>query len=188
MDRDKSFERQYTVNVARLKLGEHTDEFFVGSEFFEYFQHDLIQDASVKVSLKIRKNESHLDVTFLLSGSIILPCDRCSEPYPHQIDASPRVFYAFDEDFKAEGQEVMYVDPNEAYLSIIQELYDFINLEVPLRRVPEPEVHLCSPETLRMLGMDERGNPLPEEEHEDQEHEIDPRWEELKKLKDQMEQ
>ena len=154
--------------------------------FFEYFQHDLIRDASVQAVLKIRKNESHLDVTFVLSGKLELPCDRCSELYPHRLEATQRVFYAFDEDFKAEGQEVMYVDPNEAYLSIMQELYDFINLEVPLRRVPEPEVHLCSPETLRMLGLDEKGDPLPEEEKE--EGEIDPRWEELKKLRDQMEQ
>ena len=187
MDKDKSFERQYSINVARLKTGEHTDKFFIGPDFFEYFEHELIREASIEAELKIRKNESHLDVTFILSGDIGLPCDRCGEIYTHKTETSHRVFYAFDEDFKVEDHfDVMYVNRNEAYLSLIQELYDFINLGIPLRRVPEPEIHLCASETLRLLGLDAEGNPIADLEEEDKE--IDPRWEGLKKLKDQMEQ
>ena len=102
MDKKKSFERQYTINVARLKTGEHIDKFFIGPDFFEHFEHELVEEGEINVELKIRKNESHLDVTFVLSGTLGLPCDRCGERFPHKVDASHRVFYAFDEDFKVD--------------------------------------------------------------------------------------
>jgi len=186
MDKKKSLERQYALNVPRLKTGENTDEFEVGPEFFELFPHTLIQDAAVKAFLKVKKNESHLDVLFQLSGAIKVACDRCAELYPHSIEATHRVFYAFDEAFNAEEVEVVYVRRDEPHLTIVQELYDFINIEVPLRRVPEADVHVCAPEVLKMLGLDEKGNPLPEDNPGEEEREIDPRWESLKRLRDQM--
>ncbi len=184
MDKDKSFERQYSLNIARIKQGKSQEQFEVPGIFFDRFEQDTIQDASIKVTLDIVKTSSHLDVTFHFKGYVEIPCDRCGQLYHHPIDEHQRIFYAFDEDMKFEGYEVMYVHPQEPALSIVQELYDFINLAVPLRRVPSTDIHLCDPEILKKLGMDENGNPIQVEKKEE---EIDPRWEKLKKLRDQME-
>jgi len=184
MDKDKSFERQYSLNVARIKLGKSQERFEVGKDFFERFEQDTIQDAHVSVVLDIVKNTSHLDVNFHFHGKAQVPCDRCGQLYEHPIDEQQRIYYAFDENMKFEGYEVMYVNPQEPFLTIVQELYDFIHLAIPLRRVPETDIHLCDPVILKKLGLDEQGNPL---SVQNEEKEIDPRWEKLKKLRDQME-
>ena len=184
MGRDKSFERQYSINVARLPLGESEDDFEVGADFFTHFEETVIDDAKVSIALKLVKYGTHVDATFQLSGTVSLPCDRCGEHYLHDIDDEQRIIYSFDKDLDFEGYEVMYVHPHEPTLTLVQELYDFIILSVPIRKVPPIEVHLCSPEVLQVLGLDEAGNPLPEKTEEKA---VDPRWEQLRKLKDQME-
>ncbi len=184
MDKDKSFERQYSLNVARIKLGKSQERFEVEKDFFKRFEQDTIQDAKVVAILDVVKNTSHLDVDFHFQGKVEIPCDRCGQLYEHPIDERQRIFYAFDEEMKFEGYEVMYVNSQEPYLSIVQELYDFIYLAIPLRRVPKTDIHLCDPEILKKLGLDEQGNPL---STKDEKEEIDPRWEKLKKLRDQME-
>jgi len=183
MDPKKSFERQYSLNVARLKLGSNTDEFEVNDDFFQHFDQDIIQGSNVHVDLGIYKSSTHLDVTFSFDGTVRVACDRCGELYDQPIQEKQRIFYAFDENMKFEGYEVMYVDAAEPWLSIVQELYDFIHLAVPLRRVPDTSIHQCDPAILHKLGLDEEGNPLEKESEEV----IDPRWEKLKKLRDQME-
>ena len=184
MGRDKSFERNYSINVARLPLGPSEDEFEVGDDFFEQVGDTLIQAVTVQVKVHLVKYGTHVDTTFHLSGTVKIPCDRCGVYYPHPVDETQRIIYTFDEDMDFEGYEVMYVRPHEPMLSLVQELYDFINLAVPIRKVPPIEIHLCAPEVLKVLGLDEKGNPLPRSSKKET---IDPRWEQLRKLKDQME-
>ncbi len=176
---DKSFERRYSINVARLKSGKHTDHFSLDRAFFEQYEGAIIENADVQIDLDIIKYETHLDVTFYFKGHVMLPCDRCGEPYLHPINLKERIIYAFDRDMDFEGYEVMYVSSQESHLVIAQELYDFLTLAIPIRKVPDKNIHLCSPEVLAILGLDEHGEPLdivPEES-------IDPRWEKLKELK-----
>lgn len=181
---EKSFEKKYSLNVARLKDGDHRDSFEIDSAFFEAFENPVVTEAELRIDLEIQKTDTHLDIRFHLHGQADLTCDRCLEPFSFGLDAENRIIYSFDESMDFKGYEVMYVDRQESHLSLVQELYDFISLSIPFRKVPDPSVHLCAPDVLDFLGLDEQGRPKvsfqPKEEQE-----IDPRWEALKKLKDQ---
>ena len=186
---DKAFKRRYSINVARLKLGGNTDAFEIQSDFFEHFEGSMVKEAKVKTELQITKYNTHLDVHFLLTGTIGLPCDRCGETYPHPLDEKTRIIYSFDPEMNFEGYEVMFAESHESQLSLVQELYDFIHMSIPMRKIPRPEIHLCAPEVLDMLGLDERGNPKETiEEQPEESEEADPRWEMLKQLKDKWEE
>lgn len=184
MDPQRSFRRMYAINVARLKQGQHKETFEIGKAFFEHFDHSLIQEADIQAKLSMNKTLSHLDVQFHFEGWVELPCDRCNLPYQQPISRDDRIIYSFNEGQQYDYAEVIYVDRDESDLSIIQELYDFVSLALPMRRVPDFGLHRCDPDTLKAMGLDENGDPLPENEED---REIDPRWEALKKLKDQME-
>lgn len=187
MGKDKGFEKDYSINIARLKQGESKDEFVVGDDFFEHFPNAPIEKAQVDVQLTLYKNTSHIDVRFVLTGKAELMCDRCGDGYEHRIDARQRVFYSFDEHMKFDGQEVVYVDPQEPELSVAQEIYDFINLAIPMRKVPEKAVHVCAPDVLARLGLDADGNEI-ERAPATEEEEVDPRWEALKDLRKKMDE
>ncbi|MEM7657822.1 MAG: DUF177 domain-containing protein [Bacteroidota bacterium] len=183
MEKERAFRRKYSINVARLGTGKHTDFFEIDQDFFARFEQSEIEEGKVAANLEIDKSPTHLDVGFHLKGEVELPCDRCGVPYPYQLEANFRIIYSFDPEMNFEGYEVMYVNEKESHLVIVQELYDFIQLALPMRRVPPKEIHLCAPEVLKMLGLDENGEPVKQAE----EKETDPRWAALKGLKDQME-
>jgi uncharacterized metal-binding protein YceD (DUF177 family) len=124
-------------------------------------------------------------------GEIILLCDRCLEPYPQPLYTRNRVIYSFDKFKQFDGDdEVIPCNKDESRLSLVQELYDFMAIQVPLRHIAPKEVHLCDPEVLRLLHLDPDGNPPPnlpapepDNNDDDDSGEIDPRWAALKNLK-----
>jgi uncharacterized protein len=190
MEQDRAFERKYSINVARLKLGKHSETFEIDRAFFEQMSTSLIGEGNLEARLGMEKYKTHLDVKFFIEGTVQVECDRCGQPYPQAIADERRVIYAFSESLKFDNQEVIYVDPEEPNLSLVQELYDFVHLALPMRRVPELEVHICPPEVLAVLGLDERGEPLPEapvDASDTDDEPVDERWAALKKLRDQME-
>lgn len=183
MASERKFQEQYSLQLSRLKPGQQEESFELDRSFFEHFDFGLSQNGNVKADLVINKYTSHLDVTYQLTGSVEVECDRCLEPYLQPIDSAHRLIYSFDPDQKFDKTEVIQVQDDMAPLLIAQELYDFTQIALPLRRVPEKDIHTCDPEILKVLGMDPDGNPLEivEEKGED---DIDPRWAALKKLKD----
>ncbi|MEL6674756.1 MAG: DUF177 domain-containing protein [Bacteroidota bacterium] len=186
MEYEKALARQYSINVARLRLGKNQEIFEVDKSFFDQFELTQGLDGAVNLTLDMIKYETHIDAHFRLTGTLQIPCDRCGEPYPFDINTATRIIYSFDPDMRFDHEEVIHVDETEPRLVLIQEIHDFIQTAIPIRKVPPADVHLCSPDILRMLGLDEKGEPL-EEIVEEEEVEIDPRWAALKKLKDQEE-
>lgn len=159
---EKLFERAYSLNVARLTIGHHTDTFEIGGDFFEHYPHSIIEDAKVTATLQMEKTRTHLDVTMHLAGDIFLPCDRCLELYPFPINVSHRVVYSFSPDMQeSDDIDIVYVDKGEDKLVFAQEFYDFMTIEVPIRRVPKKDIHLCDAAVLKLLNLDENGDPLP---------------------------
>ncbi len=201
MSRDRMFERTYSLNVARLGPGPHQEEYTLDASFFAHFDQSPIEKAEVKVVLDLYRYPGHIDAQFVLSGEVEVSCDRCGEPYLQSVDgASFRIFFSFEEGKEFDDEEVIYVERDEAQLLLTQELYDFVNLALPIRKVPEPQVHTCDPKVLDLLGLDAEGNPLNGEDDIDEEYEsedtdtdededdgvIDPRWAALKNLKDRL--
>ncbi len=185
MEYDKSFLREYSLDVARLKDGKSEASYEVEGKFFERFDKSQIKEGEARVDISLEKTPSHLDAHFTLGGWVYLECDRCRQPYKQELENHFHIVYSFKEKEKAsEDTEVIYIDKNEEELSLIQEIYDFIHLSLPMRKVPDPSVHLCDPKVLEVLGLDEEGKPV---ENVETEEEIDPRWAALKQLKDKME-
>lgn len=182
MANDQKFNNLYSLNLAQLSLGKEEESFELNRSFFEHFDFGLSQNGQVQATLQLHRYEHHIDVMYFLKGTVEVACDRCLEPYLQPIDSSHRLIYSFDPDQKFEDTEVIQVKDDLAPLLVAQELYDFTQVSLPLRRVPEPEVHLCDPKILEVLGIDADGNRI-ETQKEDGEDEIDPRWAALKKLK-----
>lgn len=181
---DKYLDKQYSLRVAQLKQGHNTLTFEVDRTFFEHIPGSWVEEGEVKVVLDIEKYHTHMDAKFTLSGHVTATCDRCMEPYKQPIEAQHRIIYSFEKRQQGDNDEVIYADPNAASISLVQEIYDFVCLAVPLRRVPPLELHRCDPAVLALLGLDAEGNELPAGDQESEsDAAMDPRWEALRKLK-----
>jgi uncharacterized metal-binding protein YceD (DUF177 family) len=179
---DKAFESKYAIEIPKLRPGVNMDEFHVDSAFFQEFEYSLIQEGEVDIQAEITKSETHLDANFHFTGHINLECDRCLEIYPHQIDFQIRIIFAYDESLEFDTDEVLLIEREDPVIYLANDFYDFISLQIPLRKVPEPEVHVCPPEVLAYLDGSYEGEW--EDDSAEEEGEIDPRWEALKKFKD----
>lgn len=182
---ERKFQEQYSLQLSRLKPGKQKESFELDRSFFEHFDFGLSKNGTVKADLEIHKYSGHLDVLFRLTGTVEVECDRCLELYPQPIDSTQRLIYSFNPDQKFDKSEVIQVQDDTAPLLISQELYDYTQIALPLRRVPDRSLHICNPDVLSVLGMDPDGNPL-EFTAEPDDDDIDPRWAALKKLKDQQ--
>lgn len=194
---DKSFERKYSVEVPKLRYGDNEEAFELDRSFFEEFEFSPIHEGKLKVDVKIDKTNTHLDARFHIAGSIFVECDRCLEPYPFSVDFETRIVYSYDESLEFETDEVVLIDKSTPTVYFAQDFYDFLVIQIPLRKVPEPSVHLCAPQVLALLGLNPDGSPIEEDEQEtrklsgeedDVEEPVDPRWHALKKLKKDSEQ
>jgi uncharacterized protein len=185
---DKLFERKYSVEVPKLQYGLNEAVFKVDSSFFAHFEFSPIQEGDLTVTATIDRSMTHLDAKFHFQGEIMVECDRCLEPYPYPLDFQTRIVYSFDEELEFDTDEVVLIEESTPTLFFAQDFYDFIVLQIPLRRVPPPEVHLCAPKVLELLGLNPDGSPKESEpEAEEEEDTEDPRWQALKKLKDKKE-
>jgi uncharacterized protein len=181
---DKAFERKYSVDVPKLGYGLNNDSFAVDDTFFAEFEFSPIHEGNLQVSCVIDKSSTHLDAKFHFQGEIKIECDRCLEPYPYPLDFEERVVYSFDETLEFDTDEVVLIEESTPTLFFAQDFYDFIILQIPLRRVPDPEVHLCAPAVMELLGLHPDGTPKEVVEPEEDEKPTDPRWDALNKLKD----
>lgn len=176
----KSFDNKYAIRIGGMPAGAQNEHFLLDEDFFSAFDDSPISDGALSVDLDIFKYDSHIDAKFNLTGSVLLSCDRCMEPYQAQIASEHKIIFSFDEDMNGDEHEIIYIDPRMPHRDIKVELYEFAVLSLPIRNVPPLEEHLCSAEALSLLGLDEKGNV---KEQEEEEKEIDPRWEALRKLK-----
>jgi uncharacterized protein len=183
---NQAFEKRYSVEVPKLRYGLNQEVFHLDRSFFEAFEFSVIEEGELRVDATLEKFETHIDGRFDFAGTVYLNCDRCLEPYPYQMDFEQRIVFSKDEDLEFETDEVILLDDSVPVIFLATDFYDFIHLEIPLRRVPDPEVHLCAPAVLEMLGLNPDGSerePEPEEENEEPD-EFDPRWQTLRNLKD----
>lgn len=173
--------RQYAFEPNKLRDGSNELSFKIDRSFFAEFEHSLVTEGDISIQVEIAKIKTHLDLILQIAGVLQLACDRCLELYPHEIQATQRLILAYEsrQDFK--NEEVIMIDEDQPWVDLSKEFYDFIHLEVPLRKVPAEDIHVCDETVLRLLGLvEDEEEEVPEENPEE---EIDPRWEALKKLK-----
>jgi uncharacterized metal-binding protein YceD (DUF177 family) len=113
-----------------------------------------------------------------IKGKVELQCDRCLENYRQKIKQKTDFFVKFGEKEFEEGENVIWILPEENHLNLAQLIYEYVILSIPLRHVhPKNEngERECNKEMLNKLK-----NYMVSQN--DEEVSTDPRWDALKKL------
>ncbi len=110
-----------------------------------------------------------------LEGTVELTCDRCLELYNQPVQKKAHIWIKFGENIQEDGDDVIWLNPEDYQINLAQIIYEYIILSIPLKHV-HPSDHegksSCNPEMLKKLK--EYTHP-----HEEK---SDGRWEQLKKL------
>lgn len=169
----------YTIKFVGLKEGKHQFDYQIKDEFFDFFEYDDFNTADVKVNIELNKKANMLEFIFDVIGIMNLDCDVSTEAYDQKIQNRLDLVVKFGEEYNDDHEDVLILPWSEYEIDVKQYIYEAIVLAIPQKRVhPGVEDGTLDSEILDRL---EDYQPEAENDNKDEE-EIDPRWEDLKKL------
>ena len=173
--------KQYRIPFSGLSTGKHDFDFEIDEKFFACYEHSLVKDGQLKAVVSLQKQENMLIANFDINGTIKLTCDVCLSTFDYPLSIQERVLVKFvEEDWQNDTDEVIVLSKNDYELDIAPLLYEYINVAVPpYTKCSEQGINTnCDPEMLTRIQNEQEDNSS--EENDDN---IDPRWEALKKIK-----
>jgi uncharacterized metal-binding protein YceD (DUF177 family) len=170
----------YTIPLNGLKEGRHEFDFEIGRAFFEEFEESEITDGSLVAYIEMDKISSHIDLLVRIKGSVMISCDRCLELFSRSLECENRLLVGLGKSISEDDPDILSLTEDENTLDLKQSFYEYIHLALPIKRVHPDDRNgksTCDPVMLQKLH-----EHLVEETGEEQ---IDPRWDELRKLKNE---
>ncbi len=171
----------FDIEFVKLENGIHSFQYEIDGSFFESFKNLDIQGAHVDVRVSLNKTESVLYFDIQGKGYLNFQCDRCLSEIQYPVNTDFKVVYHLNavESKIDEAQEVnldvFYLSGTQYKVNIADSIYESFLSEIPMvKRCDDVENNECNAEMIDCL------EDL--EENKEGKNEIDPRWEELKKL------
>ena len=171
--------KAYEIQFVGLKVGRHQYNYQIDNEFFELFGYHEFNAVDVAVDLQLEKKPNMLELDFFIEGNVNVNCDVSTEPYNQPISGKLHMVIKFGEEYNDENEELLILPHGEYKIQVEQYIYEAIILAVPYKKV-HPGVE---DGTLDSKILDKLEELAPKQKEEiDNNEEIDPRWNELKKL------
>lgn len=133
--RNVSWLSKYDIAFKGLAEGQHEFDYQIDDKFFEHFEGSLVDNGNVTVKVILEKRSAFLKLHLKIKGWLELTCDRCLENYQQKIKNSAEIFVKFGEKEFEEGENVIWVLPEENQLNVAQIIYEYVSLSIPLRHI-----------------------------------------------------
>ena len=170
--------KEYLIPFVGLKIGKHQFDYQLYNTFFKDFDYDEFNDASIKVVVVLEKKSTMLELNIKHKGIVNVPCDVSGEEFDLPIKGKLKLLVKFGDAFNDENEELLILPHGEFQVNVAQYIYESIVVSMPFRRIHQGIKDGSLSEVVDKL------NSLAPGENKLEEHkgDIDPRWENLKKL------
>jgi uncharacterized protein len=165
----------YSVNIIGLSNKAHTFDFRIGDEFFKQYGTEILQGGDFEAKVVLDKHETFIDADFSITGKARLVCDRSLEPFDELVKVHRKIMFKYGEEASELSDEIVIITRDQATLELGQFMYEFISLEIPIKKL--------HPKFRDEEDDNGEGKIVYKSESKDDDSDIDPRWEKLKKLK-----
>lgn len=183
----------YNIDLKNLTPGVHEFDYHLENKFFLDIDGDQVQKGKVNVRLTVKKTSMMFEMDFHIEGVVIVSCDRCLDDMEQPVESDNRLVVKFGKEYSEENDEIVIIPEEEGKINIAWFLYEFIVLSIPMKHVHAPGK--CNKamvgklnKHLRVASDDDGwGADLDDtlaEVDEEVSQEIDPRWNDLKKILD----
>lgn len=169
--------KEFFIPFSGLKLGKHQFEYEIDNTFFESFDYQEFNGASVHIVAVLEKMSNMMELSIAAKGTVNVDCDLTGEPFDQPISSELHLVIKFGEEYNDEDDEILIIPHGEYQINIAQYIYEMLVLAVPQKRV-HPKV---LDGTMKSEILDKLEELQPKEIKE-QSGKTDPRWDDLKKL------
>lgn len=163
-------------NITEIPEGESTNELRLAASDFEL---PSCRFEGGTITINFYKSHTFIRARYQVGAELELICDRCLEPFIYPVHTSYEVIFkpAVQQEIEDEDTAVRELDFSTNTLNVEKEVRDSILLEVPMQKI-HPKF-LDEKGNIKDFDVKSFGGDEPEEDIKP----IDPRWEKLKKLK-----
>ncbi|AXG75228.1 DUF177 domain-containing protein [Flavobacterium arcticum] len=172
--------KEFLIPFVGLKQGKHQFDFDIDKTFFDAFDFDEYNDVNIKVDMVLEKQSTMFELHFNHKGTVNVPCDLSNEDFDLPVEGNMKIVVKFGDEFNDENDEILVLQHGDYQVDVTQYIYEMIVLSVPSKRV-HPGFSDGTMDADILDKLDELA-PKAQLEDEQEENEIDPRWDELKKL------
>jgi uncharacterized metal-binding protein YceD (DUF177 family) len=172
---------EFEIEFVKLENGIHLFEYQINASFFDFFKNIDINSANVLVKLELNKLDNVLQIFIQGAGVLQMTCDRCLGNVDYPVDNEFTVIYNLNaaEDKTEEAHHVnmdlFYVKGSQFSVNVAESIYQSFLTEIPMvKRCDDIDNGACDDEMINKIENLERSN--------EQKLDIDPRWDDLKKL------
>ncbi|MGE8554588.1 MAG: YceD family protein [Chryseobacterium jejuense] len=170
--------RNYDVSFSGLKNGKHEFKFEIDNTFFQLFDTEQeFTNPRIEVHVLLDKHTTFLEFEIKIKGLVELVCDITNEDFDYPIENEIKILVNFGEEYDDSNEDVITIPTAEHAFNVAHLIYENVMLSIPMKKI-SPNV---SDEDIKIL---DQFSPKDIEEAEEEEHESDPRWEALRKLRD----
>ena len=168
----------YKIDLKGLKEDETALDFDLCDDFFQSLDSSQLEHGALHVSVSIRKMTGFFELLFHTEGSVTVSCDRCLDDMEQPVESDNRLMVKLGDTY-ADDDDTVTVAEDDGVLDLSWFIYEFVMLAIPIKHVHAPGK--CN--SAMMQKLDELSGAARSSEEEAEV--IDPRWESLKKLKNQ---
>ncbi|MDX2302155.1 MAG: DUF177 domain-containing protein [Microscillaceae bacterium] len=176
----------YSISIANLKNQEYPYQFTIDKGFFDLFDYGLVQNGELTVDLNLIKSDTLIQLFFTIQGYVWLVCDRSLEEFEYPLYVQEKLILKFGEENAQISEELELISRNTLEINIAQYLYEFIGISIPMKKLHprfQTEEDDSESDSVLVYSSVEVDPNTSEELEDDQNQEVDPRWQILKKLK-----
>ena len=175
------------LKIKTLPFGIHAVECHLDEEAFDGQEQIEVRRASVEVNLQVtRKSETAFHLEIACRGTVTTACDRCLDDLDLPVDTTYSLnVEQMGTEFDDTGDELLIVPSDWRELDAAPLVRDTVLLAVPMTHCHESEDD-CNADMLDALDR-HRAEAVPDDDEGSLSETTgtDPRWEALKKLKEQ---
>ena len=171
--------KKYIIHFSGLKEGKHDYQFEIDRQLFLEFGENEITDAKVVVDVVLIKKTNHLAFSFEINGVLTTICDRCLGPIEIEVSDSQKLYVNFGEINSdiSDVYDTMILARSEDKIDLAKHFYDYIALNLPIKRIhPDDEHGISTCDEKMLMKLDEY------KFHDTKKDGTDPRWDKLKNL------
>ena len=171
-------QRLYNIDIFNLSNQPHEFDFEFDDKFFEEFEDSLVEKGSGKVHVVLNKSETMINLVVNITGKIELVCDRSLELFDYPIKSKNELILKFGDEWEEISEQITIIPRDSERINVAQFIYEFIGLSIPMKRLHPKftdEEPSDEPEMVYSSG---------EEDTENNNGSVDPRWNKLKNLKE----
>jgi uncharacterized metal-binding protein YceD (DUF177 family) len=129
------------------------------------------------VDVHLDKHTTFLEFYINVSGTVQLICDISNDEFSENIENDLKVLVKFGEEYDDSNEDIITIPQKDSEFNIANLVYEAVVLSIPMKKLA-PSVR-DNDEYQKLLDQ-----YSPKEIEEEEEQSTDPRWEALKKLRD----